>query len=57
MTSWGIDSLALDVKNAFVNNEQYYEGTVVGTNAAKYVYLGNGTSWNLIASNIYTEEA
>lgn len=57
LTSWGIDSLALDVKNAFVNNEQYYEGTVVGTNAAKYVYLGNGTSWNLIASNIYTEEA
>lgn len=57
LTSWGIDSLALDVKNAFIKNEQYYEGTVVGANAAKYVYLGNGTNWNLIASNIYTEEA
>lgn len=49
--------LALDVKNAFINNEQYYEGVVVGANAAKYVYLGDGTNWNLIASNIYTEEA
>lgn len=56
-TGWGLDALALDVKNAFINNEQYYEGVVVGANAAKYVYLGDGTNWNLIASNIYTEEA
>lgn len=56
-TGWGLDALALNVKNAFINNEQYYEGVVVGANAAKYVYLGDGTNWNLIASNIYTEEA
>ena len=56
-TGWSIDSLALDVKNAFINNEQYYEDVNVGANAAQYVYLGNGTNWNLIASNIYTEEA
>ena len=52
----GLDALALNIKNAFLYNENYYEGTP-GTNAAKYVYLGDGTSWNLIASNIYTEEA
>lgn len=52
----GLDALALNIKNAFLYNENYYNGTP-GTNAAQYVYLGNGTNWNLIASNIYTEEA
>lgn len=52
----GLDALALNIKNAFLYNENYYSGTP-GTNAAKYVYLGDGTNWNLIASNIYTEEA
>lgn len=49
----GLDALALNIKNAFIYNENDYNGT----NAAKYVYLGDGTNWNLIASNIYTEEA
>lgn len=52
----GLDALALNIKNAFIYNESNYSGSV-GTNAAKYVYLGDGTNWNLIASNIYTEEA
>ena len=52
----GLDALALNIKNAFLYNDNYYNGTP-GTNAAKYVYLGDGTNWNLIASNIYTEEA
>lgn len=55
-TDKGLDALALNIKNAFLYNENYYNGTP-GTNAAKYVYLGDGTNWNLIASNIYTEEA
>lgn len=55
-TDRGLDALALNIKNAFLYNENYYNGTP-GTNAAKYVYLGDGTNWNLIASNIYTEEA
>lgn len=55
-TDKGLDALALNIKNAFLYNENYYDGTP-GANAAKYVYLGNGTNWNLIASNIYTEEA
>lgn len=52
----GLDALALNIKNVFLYNDNYYNGTP-GTNAAKYVYLGDGTNWNLIASNIYTEEA
>lgn len=55
-TDKGLDALALNIKNAFLYNENYYDGTP-GTNAAKYVYLGDGTKWNLIASNIYTKEA